>query len=287
MLGVVLSFIITRSITRPVGRLAEKTREIARGDFAGNLDVRSPPEMVALARAFNYMCSRLNELDQLKSEFFSIVSHELRTPLTSIKEGIGLLLDDRERTISRKQQKVLRILAEESNRLIGLVNSMLDIAKMEAGMMTYYYESTQLVSLVRQVMLEMEPLAEGKGVVLQANLTPDLPLLQLDQERILQVLRNLIGNALKFTQEGSVRVTARRTVKAVEVSVSDTGPGISHENLVTIFDKFKQGNRGGPRSGGTGLGLAIVHHVISSHGGKIWAESEPGQGSTFTFALPL
>jgi len=287
VMGVMLSFIVTRSITRPVGRLEEKTREIARGDFTGNLDVRSPPEMAELARAFNYMCSRLNELDQLKSEFFSTMSHELRTPLTSIKEGIGLLLDDRGRAIKDKQQKVLKILSEESNRLIGLVNSMLDIAKMEAGMMTFDYRRSQLVPLIRQVMLEMEPLAEGKRVALIADLPPELPWLDLDQERILQVLRNLVGNALKFTTHGSVCVTGRRCVASVEVSVRDTGPGISPEDLLTIFDKFRQGDHDGARSGGTGLGLAIAHHVITSHGGKIWAESELGQGSTFTFALPI
>jgi len=287
VLGIVLSLIITRSITRPVGRLEEQTREIARGDFGGNIEVRSPPEIAELARAFNYMCNRLNELDELKSDFFSTMSHELRTPLTSIKEGIGLLLDDREKRITEKQKKVLSILAEESNRVIGLVNSMLDVAKMEAGMTAYHYESTQIVNLARQVMVEMEPLAEAKRIALRADLPADLPLLRLDQERILQVFRNLMGNALKFTREGSVHVAARRTGKVIELSVSDTGPGISPENLLTIFDKFQQAHHDRSRSGGTGLGLAIVHHIISSHGGKIWAESEPGQGSTFTFMLPI
>lgn len=287
IMAVMLSFIITRSITRPVGRLKEKTREIARGDFTGELDVRSPPEMAELARAFNYMGSRLNELDQLKSDFFSTMSHELRTPLTSIKEGIGLLLDDRGSASPEKQQRVLRILSEESNRLIGIVNSMLDVSKMEAGMMTYDYENSQLLPLIRQVMQEMEPLAEGKHIALEADLPAELPPLRLDQERILQVLRNLIGNALKFTGQGSVCVTARHCDAAVEVSIKDSGPGILPENLLTIFDKFRQASRVGSRNGGTGLGLAIVHHVISSHGGKIWVESEPGQGSTFTFALPF
>lgn len=287
VLGILLALMITRSIARPVGRLEEKTRQIARGNFAADLDVRSPPEMAELARAFNYMCNRLNELDALKSDFFSTMSHELRTPLTSIKEGIGLLLDDREKRITDKQRKVLSILAEESNRLIGLVNSMLDIAKMEAGMTAYQYETTQLGNLVRQVMMEVEPLAEAKHIALQSDLQPSLPPLQLDQERMLQVLRNLIGNALKFTSEGSVSVAAHRTEESVELSVADTGPGISREYLLTIFDKFQQGNHEASRNGGTGLGLAIVHHIISSHGGKIWVESEPGQGSTFTFVLPI
>lgn len=287
VLGIVLALVITRSITRPVRRLEEKTRQIARGNFAGDLEVRSPPEMAELARAFNYMGNRLNELDELKSDFFSTMSHELRTPLTSIKEGIGLLLDDSERQITDKQKKVLRILAEESNRLIGLLNSMLDIAKMEAGMMTYHCQSTQLANLVRQVMMEVEPLAEAKHLALRSELPPDLPLLQLDQERMLQVLRNLVGNALKFTSVGSVHVAARSTGNVVELSVADTGPGISPEYLLTVFDKFQQGEHHASRSGGTGLGLAIVLQIISSHGGKIWVESEPGQGSTFTFTLPI
>ena len=286
LLGILLSLIIARSITRPVRHLEEKTRQIAKGNFSGRLEVNSPPEMAELARAFDYMCQRLNELDELKSDFFSTMSHELRTPLTSIKEGIGLLRDDSENRITSKQKKVLGILAEESNRMIELVNTMLDIAKMEAGMTSYQYENTQVGNLVRQVAMEMEPLAEAKHLTLRVDLPSNLPWLRLDQERMLQVLRNLMGNAVKFTREGSVHVAARQNGNSVELSVQDTGPGISPGNLLTIFDKFQQGHNA-TRSGGTGLGLAIVYHIITSHGGKIWAKSEPGQGSTFTFMLPV
>ncbi|MFQ5850101.1 MAG: ATP-binding protein [Candidatus Binatia bacterium] len=286
--GVLISLFITRSITLPISAMEKKTREIAKGDFCWDLALSSPPEIAELANAFNLMCNRLNELDKLKSDFFSTMSHELRTPLTSIKEGIGLLMEDMGEAITDRQRRVLRILSEESNRLIVQVNSLLDLSKMEAGMMTYNFEQASLSPLIEKVVSEMGPLAEAKKIFLETDISKDLRIIKVDFERILQVLRNLIGNAVKFTPEGGrVTVSARPTDRATEVSVADTGPGIPQENLITIFEKFQQADPTAS-SGikGTGLGLAIVQHIISSHGGRIWVESEPGQGSTFIFVLP-
>lgn len=285
---IIISFFITRSITGPVSILTRKTRDIARGDFEGGLNIPSPPEIAELARAFNAMSQKLKDLDRMKSDFFSSMSHELRTPLTSIKEGTGLLLESVGGTLADKQKRLLRILAEESERLIGMVNSLLDLSKMEAGMMDYTIEPASLAPLIQKTMIEIGPLVESRRIGLEAKISDDLPILNMDSERILQALRNLIGNAIKFTPEGGrVTIAARHENGNVEVSVTDTGPGIPAENLGAIFDKFRQGSpRGSYRIKGTGLGLAIVKHIITSHGGKIWVKSDLGKGSTFIFVLP-
>jgi two-component system sensor histidine kinase GlrK len=224
----------------------------------------------------------------MKTDFFASMSHELRTPLTSIKEGTGLLLEGVGGATTEKQRKLLTILAEESNRLIGLVNSLLDFSKMEAGMMTYSFEKASLAPLIKKAVGEITPLLEAKGIQLETEVADGLPTVKLDRERILQALRNLLGNAIKFTPKaGRVKVSARPANGKVEVSVRDTGPGIAAENLKTIFDKFQQGNSAGAFSAnGTGLGLAIAKHIIISHGGEIWAENHLDQGSTFIFVLP-
>ena len=283
-----ISFMITRSVTRPMTHLKNKTREIARGKFEGDLRIAAPPEISELAVAFNLMCQKLNMLDKMKSDFFASMSHELRTPLTSIKEGTGLLLDGVGGPTTEKQQKLLRILVEESNRLIDLVNSLLDLSKMEAGMMHYNFTKASLIPLIRKAVDEMTPLLEAKKIQVETDIAGALPAVNLDNERMLQALRNLIGNAVKFTpKSGHVTVAARPLDGKLQVSVHDTGPGIAAENLNAIFDKFRQANaKGAYSANGTGLGLAIAKHVITSHGGEIWAENHPERGSIFTFVLP-
>jgi two-component system, NtrC family, sensor histidine kinase GlrK len=283
-----LSLVIARSITKPISVLKNKTREIARGRFEGNLRLSSPPEIGELASSLNLMCQKLGELDRLKTDFFASMSHELRTPLTSIKEGTGLLLEGVGGATTEKQRKLLTILAEESNRLIGLVNSLLDLSKMEAGMMNYGFEKASLAPLIKKAVGEITPLVEAKEIRLETEIAEGLPAVKLDRERILQALRNLLGNAVKFTPKaGRVTVVARPINGKVEVSFRDTGPGIPTENLKTIFDKFHQASSAGAFSAnGSGLGLAIAKHVIVSHGGELWAENHPEQGSTFIFVLP-
>jgi two-component system, NtrC family, sensor histidine kinase GlrK len=283
-----LSFLITRSITRPISILKNKTHEIAQGQFKSDLTITSPPEITQLAVAFNSMCEKLNKLDRMKTDFYASMSHELRTPLTSIKEGTGLLLDGVGGQTTEKQRKLLSILAEESNRLIGLVNSLLDLSKMEAGMMAYNFEKTNLAPLIKKAVGEITPLMEAKEIKLDTEIPDELPAVKLDPERILQVLRNLIGNAVKFTpKSGWVKIAARSVNGTIEVAVRDTGPGIAPESLATIFNKFRQGSSNGTASGnGTGLGLAIAKHIVTFHGGKIWAENHPEQGSSFIFVLP-
>jgi two-component system sensor histidine kinase GlrK len=287
LLGILLSFIITRSITVPLSRMKKKTGEVAAGVLEADLNLPSPPEIGALAQAFNSMCDRLKEVDRMKSDFFSLMSHELRTPLTSIREGTNLFLEGQGGEVTEKQQKLLTIIAEESNRLIALVNSLLDLSKLEAGMVAFHLAEHDLPALIARSLHEVMPLAEAKGISIQKDIG-EIPPVPVDSERILQVLRNLIGNALKFTPVGgSVQVAVRRTDEGVKVSVTDTGPGIPGEHTNMIFEKFSQASPAGPRRlQGTGLGLAIVKHIVQAHGGRVWVESETGQGSTFYFVLP-
>ncbi len=289
-LGLVLavSLLITRSVTRPLSALKERTSRIARGEFEGDVKVSSPPEIAELASAFDLVCDRLKDLDQMKADFFSTMSHELRTPLTSIKEGIGLLLEGVGGSVTEKQKRLLTILAEEGERLIRLVNSLLDLSKMEAGMMTYNIEPGSLAPLIQRAVTEIGPLAEAKRIKIEARISEQLPLVKIDADRILQALRNLIGNAVKFTPDGGrVTLSAQQKNGAVQVSVTDTGPGIPAEDLPMIFDKYRQGtSKSSYMLRETGLGLAIVKYIITSHGGQVWVESEAGQGSSFIFVLP-
>jgi len=286
ILGISIALWTTRSITRPIWALKRRTAEIAQGHLGTELNLASPPEIAELAAAFNSMTQQLKNLEKMKADFFSALSHELRTPLTSIKEGTLLLLEGAGGPVSEKQQKLLNILSEESQRLITLVNSLLDLSKIEAGMMVYRFEEASLAALIAKAQTEMLPLIESKRVKLETNVGDDLTPIKIDQGRILQVLRNLLGNAIKFTPEGGlVRIAARVADGKVRVAIQDTGPGISAENLVRIFEKYQQAS---PENqfNGTGLGLAIAKHIVTAHGGTIWAESQPGSGSTFIFVLP-
>jgi two-component system sensor histidine kinase GlrK len=288
IISFMVSLLINRSITHPLSLLEIKTKEIGRGNFKEDLHLSSPPEFAGLAGAFNLMCSKLDELDKMKSDFFSFVVHELRTPLTAIKMGTGLLNEGTEGPVTEGQRGLLVVLEKETNRLIGMINSLLDLSKMEAGMMSFNLEPKPIQPLIDQTIGEISPLVESKKINLEVTVAEGLPILKIDSERVLQALRNIIGNAIKFTPEkGRVRISARSVDGTIEVSVADTGPGIPPGNLITIFEKFQQTPTGGASPiQGTGLGLAMAKQIIIHHGGKIWAESEPGHGSKFVFVLP-
>ena len=287
---IAISIILTLTITNPLAAMKKKTREIAKGDFGNDLQLSSPPEIKELAQAFNAMCRRLKEIDKIKSDFFSLMSHELRTPLTSIKEGALLLMESFNKDeMTENQKKLLMIMSEESARLIKLVNALLDLSKMEAGMMSYDFTRSDIMPLIAMAVREIEPLAETKNIKVAIKADNGFLPVTVDNERMLQVLRNLIGNAVKFTpNNGSVSVFARAVEQGVKVSVTDTGIGIAQESLNAIFEKFQQDTvTQADKIKGTGLGLSIVKHIIESHGGKVWAESTLGQGSTFIFVLPV
>jgi two-component system sensor histidine kinase GlrK len=289
ILIVATAFITTRSVTKPVSVLVRKTEEVSKGVFRGDLSISSPPEVAQLAGAFNAMCEKLGRVEKMKSNFFSGMSHELRTPLTSIKEGIGLLQDGVGGSVTEKQKRLLTILSEETRRLIDLVNSLLDLSKMQEGMMPYYFNEESLPLLVERVVAEIGPLIEAKKIQLFTDTDRGVPALKVDRERILQALRNLLGNAVKFTPEGGlIRIAVQRRNDGVAFSVKDTGPGIPRESRDAIFEEFHQlAADNADWVKGTGLGLAIVKEIVTAHRGRVWVESEPGSGSTFIFVLPF
>ena len=286
--GLIIAFIITRSIKKPLDIMRAKTVKISQGNFQGDLDVKSPPVIAELAEAINTMCHKLQEVEEVKSGFFSHMSHELRTPLASIKEGTTMLLEGLGGEISEKQDRILKIIVQESNRMIDLVNSLLDLSKMEAGMLKYQLSSTDLSILVKESLEALSPLAEAKNISIDNTIT-NMPSVRVDQERMLQVFRNLIGNAIKFTPEkGRIKIAAKLKNRFIEVGIYDTGMGIKQEDIERIFHKFQQViPKEGQKIKGTGLGLATVKQIIIAHGGKVWATSRVGQGSTFYFTLPL
>ena len=287
-IGLIIAFIITRSIKKPLDVMRAKTVEISQGNFKGDLEVISPPVIAELATAINTMCNKLQEVDDIKSDFFSHMSHELRTPLASIKEGTTMLLDGLGGEVSEKQQRILKIIFQESNRMIDLVNSLLDLSKMEAGMLKYQFTPTDISALADKAVESLAPLAEAKSISIE-NKIDILQPVKMDKEMMQQVFRNIIGNAIKFTSEkGSIKLEADVKENFVEVAVQDTGIGIAEEDIERIFLKFQQIIPAkGEKTKGTGLGLATVKEIILAHGGKVWVTSQVGQGSTFYIALPL
>ena len=288
--GILISFFNTRSINRSIMLLQEKTKDIAKGRFEKISSIDSPPEIKDLANDFNIMCGRLKELDELKEDFISHVSHELRTPLTAIREASGLLIEGAFADNLESREELLTIVKDECERLIVSVNRILDLSRMEAKMMEYHFTRTSLIHLLRKCILKLAPIAQRKKIALELTPTPYLTDIWLDGERIGQLLENLVGNALKYTDEGgSVSMDVSLIdgdSMVIEVAVSDTGCGIYKNDLRKIFTKFKRIESGKEIARGTGLGLSIAKHIITAHGGKIWAESTPGKGSTFFFTLP-
>jgi two-component system sensor histidine kinase GlrK len=290
VMGIFISFFSTRSINSPIHLLQEKTKQISKGKFEEVPDISSPPEIKELVDAFNLMCGRLKELDEMKADFISHVSHELRTPLTAIKEASSMLLDGVLLSSPKKRNSLLGIINEECERLIGSVNRILDLSSMEAKMTDYFFGECDLGRVIEDTVPKFAPMSLRNKTSLEMDLSSDLPLVRMDQDRIAQVIENLLGNAFKFTPEGGeIAVSAsvdRNGKEYVEVSVSDTGCGIPRGEMERVFEKFRRVDSGEGTPAGTGLGLTISKHIITAHGGRIWVESEPGKGSTFFFSLP-
>jgi two-component system, NtrC family, sensor histidine kinase KinB len=231
--------------------------------------------------------TRLKELDRLKSEFVMTASHELRTPLTSIGMSVGLLQESAAAKLTDQERELLDVCQEEVNRLKALVNDLLDLSKIEAGKLELYLEPVAPGFLARQACAMMKNQAEAKGITLAAEVPADLPEVLADSNKIVWVLVNLLANAVRYSAGGAhVWLRGERVGDLVQLKVQDDGPGVPREMQSRIFDKFVRLDQGEATSG-SGLGLAISKEIIRAHRGVIWLESEPGQGSTFTFTLPL
>ncbi|HTZ11675.1 MAG TPA: ATP-binding protein [Candidatus Margulisiibacteriota bacterium] len=230
-------------------------------------------------------------LDQMKTNFVASVSHELRTPLVAIDKSLSLILDGAAGAVSETQEKFLTIAERNLKRLNILVNDLLDLSKLEAGKVELKVKASSVPELINDSVETLNTWAQTKSVTINTKTDEGLPQLNVDPDRINQVLNNLIGNAIKFTpQGGNIAVEAKLSSdgNAVEISVEDNGIGISPEDLPKVFDKFYQsGERVSTDINGTGIGLAIAKEIVTLHGGKIWAESEKDKGAKFTFTLPV
>jgi NtrC-family two-component system sensor histidine kinase KinB len=230
--------------------------------------------------------TRLKELDRLKSEFVSIASHELRTPLTAMSMSMDLLMESTEGKLNETEHELIAVAYEELRRLHSLINDLLDLSKIESGKLAMELSPVAIASLADKAVEVFEAQAAEKSVELKSEISRVLPAVQADPNKITWVLTNLIANALRFVDKGGrVRISADHVGEWVHVSVADDGPGIPVEQQSRIFDKFVQ-VKSDKSVGGTGLGLAICKEIVRAHKGTIWVDSEPGRGSTFTFALP-
>jgi signal transduction histidine kinase len=231
---------------------------------------------------------RLREMDQFKRRFLVNMSHEFRTPLTNIMGFSKLMLKGTEGPLSDQQRQDLEIVHQNGEHLLGLINDLLDISQIEAGLMELQFREINLADLIESVMATTSALVRDKDVELREDVSSDLPTLQGDPARIRQVLLRLLTNAAKFTEKGEITISAQPVDGHVLVSVSDTGYGIRPEDQKRIFNQFEQGTlENGRRPGGAGLGLALSKEFVEMHGGEIWVESRVGEGSTFTFSLPI
>jgi len=239
----------------------------------------------------------LRELDRLKSAFLANVSHELKTPMSSIVGYTDLLLDKVDGSINEEQEKSLKTIASNSKHLLQLINSLLDISKMESGELKLEVQELDLKSLIEVVTMTFGPLIKQKGLTLNIDIDKNLPFIYGDEDKIKQILTNLLSNAVKFTLKGGITISAKPSAINIkpgeipafaEVCVEDTGIGIKEQDIGKIFDKFVQVDPTLSRQyEGTGLGLSITKGYVELHKGRIWVTSKYGKGSKFCFSLPL
>jgi signal transduction histidine kinase len=231
---------------------------------------------------------QLAEASLHKSQFLANMSHELRTPLNAILGYTELILDSVYGEMPEKARSVLDRVQRNGRHLLGLINDVLDLSKIEAGQLTLSLSDYSLKNVIQTVFSAVEPLANQKQIALKIEVTPQLPQGRGDEQRLTQVLLNLVGNAIKFTDRGEVSIKGTSANGSFTVAVRDTGPGISAVDQAKLFQEFQQADNSITRKkGGTGLGLAISKRIIEMHGGRIWVESSPGNGSTFAFTLPV
>ena len=294
-LALALGYAISWSLIGPVTEIEARLRQIAGGDFTQRVHVANRDELGALAANVNRtseelgrLYSQLEAASRHKSEFLANTSHELRTPLNAILGYTELVLDEIYGEVPDKIREVLERVQSNGRHLLGLINDVLDLSKIEAGHLDLSISEYSMKQVVQAVMSGAEALVAEKHLTLRTTIAEDLPTGEGDERRITQVLLNLVGNAIKFTESGEIAVDVAATDGAFQLAVADTGPGIALEDQRLVFEEFRQLDSSSTRTkGGTGLGLAISKRIVELHGGRIWVESEVGRGSTFRFTLPV
>jgi signal transduction histidine kinase len=294
-LALVLGYAFSWSLIGPVTKMDARLKQIASGDFSQQVEVLNRDEFGTLAANLNRMNDELGQLykqldtaNRRKSDFLASMSHEFRTPLTAIIGYGRLLRRETEEQISQLQKENLQDLLNNAERLLNLIDSLLDFAKIEAGKMEVRVEPVRVQEVIHGAASTIESMLNVDRVRLIREIASDLPALSTDREKLRQIVLNLLGNAVKFTERGEIRISACQQNGSLKLAVSDTGIGIEKKDLDQIFEKFHQGDRSsGKKYRGTGLGLAIVKKFASLLGGDVTVESEVGKGSVFTVMLPL
>ncbi len=298
----------SRAFVKPIVQLRDSSFKVAKGDYGVEATIDSLDEMGDLKRAFNQMTKvlasttaqlkeknkilekqkeELKKLDQLKSEFVSMVSHELRTPMSIVKGSLGQLLDQNVQNSKEIIDKLLKLSLNNVNRLITLVNDLLDLSKIEAGKVELHRADVDIVPIIQDVCHQFEIQAQAHQIDMRCRFSAEKIILNIDRDKMIQILINLVGNSLKFVQRGFIEISAVDLGEVVRVMVEDSGPGISATDMNKVFSKFQQfSHRSDPGTKGTGLGLSISKALVELHGGKIWLESEVGVGTKFIIEIP-
>ncbi|MDO9120204.1 MAG: ATP-binding protein [Anaerolineaceae bacterium] len=290
--AVVASFLISRQVVEPIQRLMKLSRKIAAGEYeerlqiSGNVQENQLDELDQLALSFNQMADKLEKTESMRLQLIGDVTHELRTPLSAIKGYMEGLIDG---VISATPETYNQVYAE-ADRLQRLVNDLQELSRVEAGAYQLKIESVVPTTLIETVVNHFNRQFDEKGIILKKSIEPNLPNVAVDKDRIVQVLTNLIGNALQYTPTGGeVMVAVSRIKEEMVFTVTDTGIGISPEHLSMIFNRFYRTDKSRTRaSGGSGIGLTIAQALVKSHNGRIWVESAgEGKGTSIHFTMPI
>lgn len=285
LIAFLVSFILARSISRPVSKLTAAAKAVATGDFTNKIEYGSKDEIGELIAGFNYMTEALKEIDEIRSSFVSNVAHELRTPMTIISGFVEGILDG---TIGEEERdKYLGIVLSESRRLGRLVNDLLQASRLESGTAKLVMRQIDINEMLRKGIISYENAITEKHIQVEAQFKYEHSYALGDEDSIYRVIMNLMDNAVKFTPDGGViRIRSSEGVRKVEVSIENTGDGISEKDLSKIWERFYKTDRSRSMDKrGVGLGLYLVKTIIGQHNNRIWAESKEGEFTRFTFTL--
>ncbi|USG66201.1 cell wall metabolism sensor histidine kinase WalK [Brevibacillus ruminantium] len=284
---------VSWSISKPLRTIERATAEIGRGNYTERVKVDTADEIGDLAQTINTLAGRLerveqerHHLEQVRNDFLANVSHELRTPLTAM-QGFLEALQDGLVEEEEARQKYYAVMYSETLHITRLVDDLMDLMKLENNELALAKFPIDVGGVIDKVVLAFRPEAEEKGVEILVEMPEKLPKVYADKDRIAQIMKNLVKNAIKFTDEGTIRLSARSEAEWVEISVADSGVGISADDQERIWERFFKVDRGrSKKNKGTGLGLAIVKELVELHDGEVTLTSEPGKGSTFSVRLP-
>jgi signal transduction histidine kinase len=282
--GVVFGIIMSRTLTTPLNQLADAARDIGAHKLDRRVEEKGTDEIITVARAFNEMAADLEQAEQLRRNLLADVAHELRTPLSVLQANLRAILDE----VYPLEQAEIARLYDQTRFLSRLVNDLHELAQAEARQLPLNRRPTDLARLMRQTADTFRPAAEAKEITLEVDLPESLPPREVDQERLQQVLQNLLANALRYTPaDGSITLKATAGNEGVQMGVADTGRGIEAEHLPHIFDRFYRADPARSHDGnGAGLGLAIARAIVELHGGKITVTGQDGPGTEFVIVLP-